>query len=756
MRIQSKLIVAGLLFFSTFAFSQNDQTLLTIDRIYNSREFSQDRFGPARWVEDGKAYTTLEKSEKHQGSRDIIRYETISGERKVLVSAEQLVPAGHDAPLKISSYEWSTNRQLLLIFTNTKRVWRRNTRGDYWVLNLQSGDLKQLGAKFPESTLMFTKFSPDDSKVAYVSEHNLYVEDLQSHEVIALTSDGTSTLINGTFDWAYEEEFGCRDGFRWSPDGKNIAYWQIDAANIRIFNMINNTDSLYSFNVPVQYPKVGEDPSSAKVGIVSASGGQTTWVLVPGSSVQNYLPRMMWAPDSKSVMLQQINRKQNTNKLWSYSISSQTINNVFTDQDEAWLDVVNDWIWFDKGKEFSWLSDKDGWRHFYRISSTGGAEQLVTKGDYDVIQILEIDDKNGYVYFIASPDNPTQRYLYRTPLNGSGKMERLSPESQPGSHSYQIAPGGAYAFHTYSNINTPPTIDLVSLPKHKSLRVLVDNAKTKEAVEILAKKQVEFFKVKTADDVEMDGFIIRPPDFDESKKYPVLFYVYGEPAGQTARDSWGGSTQLWFYMLAQQGYIIITMDNRGTPSPKGRVWRKSLYRKIGVVNSRDQAMAANEVSKWDFIDSDRVGVWGWSGGGSMTLNLLFRYPDIYKMGMSVAPVGNQLLYDNIYQERYMGLPSENMEDYVEGSPLTYAKNLKGNLLLVHGTGDDNVHYQNSEIIINELIKNNIQFDLMSYPNRSHGIREGKNTSRHLRTLLTRYLNEHLEPGGEPNLLIEKK
>jgi dipeptidyl-peptidase-4 len=756
MRIPSKLIALGLLFYSAFAFSQNDPALLTIDRIYNSKEFSQERFGPARWVEGGKAYTTLEKSEKHKGSNDIIRYETVSGERSVLVSAEQLVPTGLDTPLTIASYEWSSNRQLLLIFTNTKRVWRRNTRGDYWLLDLQSGDLKQLGTKFPESTLMFTKFSHDDAKVAYVSEHNLYVEDLQSNDVVALTTDGTSTLINGTFDWAYEEEFGCRDGFRWSPDGKNIAYWQIDAANIRIFNMINNTDSLYSFTVPVQYPKVGEDPSSAKVGIVSASGGQTTWVPVPGSSVQNYLPRMMWAPDSKSVMLQQINRKQNTNKLWSYSISSQAIDNVFTDQDKAWLDVVDDWIWFDKGKEFSWLSDKDGWRHFYRISSKGDAEQLVTIGDYDVIQILEIDDKNGYVYFIASPDNPTQRYLYRTPLNGSGKMEQLSPETQPGSHSYQIAPGGAYAFHTYSNINTPPTIDLVSLPKHKTVRVLVDNIKTKEAVENLAKENVEFFKVKTVDDVEMDGFIIRPPEFDENKKYPVLFYVYGEPAGQTARDSWGGSGQLWFYMLAQQGYIVITMDNRGTPSPKGRAWRKSLYRKIGVVNSRDQAMAVNEVSKWKFVDSDRIGVWGWSGGGSMTLNLLFRYPEIYKMGMSVAPVGNQLLYDNIYQERYMGLPSENMEDYVEGSPLTYAKNLKGNLLLVHGTGDDNVHYQNSEIIINELIKSNIQFDLMSYPNRSHGIREGKNTTRHLRTLLTRYLNEHLEPGGEPNLIIEKK
>jgi dipeptidyl-peptidase-4 len=511
--------------------------------------------------------------------------------------------------------------------------------------------------------------------------------------------------------------------------------------------MINNTDSIYSFTIPVQYPKVGEDPSSCRIGVVSASGGETTWIPVPGDSKQNYLPRMMWSPDSKHVVAQQIPRKQNTNHVWVYQVESGKIENVFTDNDDAWVDAVDDWMWLNKGKEFTWLSDKDGWSHFYRIKADGSGETLVTKGDYDVTNIVEIDDENGYVYFIASPDNPTQRYLYRTKLDGKGKMERLSPKNQSGTHGYQVSPEGKYAFHYFSNANTPTTTDLVSLPGHKTIKVLAANQNLKETVSKLNIQEVGFFKVKTEDGVEMDGWIIRPPDFDESLKYPVLFYVYGEPAGQTARDGWGAAS-LWHHMLAQQGYIVITMDNRGTPCPKGRAWRKSIYRKIGVISSHDQAMAAKEIMKWDFVDPDRIGTWGWSGGGSMTLNLLFRYPEIYKTGMSVAPVGNQLNYDNIYQERYMGVPWENMEDFIEGSPITYAKNLEGNLLLVHGTGDDNVHYQNAEVIVNELIKHNKQFQMMSYPNRSHGIYEGENTTRHLYTMLTKYLNEHLEPGGK--------
>ena len=724
------------------------QAKLTIDRIFQSGDFSQERFGPAKWLDGGDFYTTLEDSEEFPYARDIIQYKTTSGERTVLISAANLIPEGESQPLNMRDYSWSHDKNSLLIFTNTEKVWRYHTRGDYWIYNIKNKELRQLGADLSESSLMFTKFSPDDSKVAYVSQHNIYVEDLATGQVTAITSDGTDKIINGTFDWAYEEEFGARDGFRWSPDGRYIAYWQVDASDIRVFNMINNTDSTYSYNVPVQYPKVGEDPSSCRIGYISAAGGETTWLNIPGNSKQNYLPRMMWSPDSKKIFAQQIPRKQNTNRVWSYDLASHEATNIFTDRDEAWVDVVNDWIWLNDGKEFTWLSERDGWRHFCRVAADGSGEKLVTRGEYDVISIEEIDVDGGYVYFIASPENPTQRYLYRVPIRGSNKPERLSPENQPGTHSYQVSAGGKYAFHTYSTANTPPVIDLVSLPKHNSIRVLADNQLLRKNFNALAKLPVEFFSVTTQDEVEMQGYIVRPPDFDENKRYPVLFYVYGEPAGQTARDVWEGSRGLWARMLAQQGYLVITMDNRGTPSPKGRAWRKSIYRKIGVINSHDQAMAATEVLKWKFVDPDRVGVWGWSGGGSMTLNLMFRYPEIYKVGMSVAPVGNQLLYDNIYQERYMGLPSENREDFIEGSPMTYAENLKGDLLIVHGTGDDNVHYQNTEVVINELIENNIQFDMMSYPNRSHSINEGVNTTRHLYNLLTRYLNTHLEAGGK--------
>ncbi len=748
--IKSRIALAlAFLFITMGLHAQSDSSQLSLQRIFASGEFFPEFFQGARWMDDGDSYSSLEASEKFgRAAVDIVKYETKSGDREVLVSAEKLIPEGAENPLYIEDYEWSENKDMLLLFTNSKRVWRYNTKGDYWILFPETGKLLQLGKGLPASSLMFAKFSPDNSRVAYVSGHNIYVENIADGKITQLTFNGSEDLINGTFDWAYEEEFHARDGFRWSPDGKHIAYWQLDASKIRDFLMINNTDSIYSYTIPVEYPKVGEDPSSCRIGSIPAEGGETVWMQIPGDPVQNYLPRMMWTEDSRDIMVQQLNRKQNEMTVYACNALNGKAEAIYKESDEAWIDAVDDWMWLNDGEDFTWVSEKDGWRKLYIISRDGKKEEKVLKEDFDLISVLDIDPKKGYVYFIASPENATQRYLYRVKLDGKKPAERLTPADQPGTHSYQIADGGKYAFHTVSDFNNPPFTELISLPKHKSLRNLASNERAVAAINSLELPSTEFFQIVTEDDVTMDGYIIKPPNFDESKKYPVLFHVYGEPASQTATDSWGYFQSMWHRMLAQDGYIVVSLDNRGTPAPKGKEWRKTIYRKIGVINSRDQAMAAKKILEWPFVDPERVAVWGWSGGGSMTLNLLFRYPEIYKAGMSVAPVANQLLYDNIYQERYMGVPWENKEDFVEGSPLTYAKNLEGELLLMHGTGDDNVHYQNAEVLINELVKHNKVFQVMPYPNRSHGIYEGRGTTMHVYNTLTHFLKDKIEAGGK--------
>ncbi len=739
-----------ILFIPAIQSQTEDKSLLTIDRIFNSKDFSGQWFGPARWIDDDKGYTTLEATKDFKGARDIVKYNPETGEREILVDAKHLIPAGEKEPLHIDDYQWSNDGKKLLVYTNSKRVWRRNTKGDYWVVDLNTWKMQKLGGKKAKpSTLMFAKFSPDNKKVGYVRENNVYVENIADGKITQLTFDGTDKIINGTFDWVYEEELDDRDGFRWSPDSRSIAYWHLDSRPVPIFYLINYTDSLYPKLKPIPYPKVGQENSICKVGVVSASGGKATWMKVPGDPQNNYIARMDWADNSNELVIQHLNRQQNTDQLMLCNAKSGNVKTILTEKDSAWVDVVDDFMWLNNGKEFTWVSERDGWRHIYVVSRDGKNMRLVTPDNFDVISIEKIDEKGGYIYFIASPDNAGQRFLYRVNLNGTPKEERLTPASFAGTNSYQISSTAKYAFHTYSNFETPNTIDLISLPDHKTIRVLVDNKELKETVSVLKKTPVEFFNITTSDNVKIDGWMMKPYNFDPAKKYPVLFYVYGEPAGQTVRDGWGGAGYLWHLMLAQQGYIVMSIDNRGTPAPRGREWRKCIYEKIGILNSHDQAAGARAIfKKFNFIDTSRVGVWGWSGGGSMTLNLMFRYPDIYKTGMSVAPVSVEWYYDDIYQERYMNLWDLNKANYIEGSPITYAKNLQGNLLVVHGTGDDNVHYQGTEALINELIKDNKLFTMMIYPNRSHGIFEGPNTTRHLREVLTNYLETHLRAGGK--------
>lgn len=705
--------------------------------------------GSITWSDDGSSYFRAE-------SGDIVRYDLPGNSKTILVEKEKLRPAGQEKPLSVRSFQFSPDHSMILIYTNTQKVWRYDTRGDYWVYEMRSGRLWKLGKNRPVSSLMFAKFSPDGKQVAYVSEYNIYKENLSDGKVTAITSNGNRKLINGTFDWAYEEEFFCRDGFRWSPDSRQIAFWEIDANGTKDYLMINNTDSIYPRAVPVEYPVAGEPPSRYRIGVADLSSGKIKWMQIPDDEVwRTYVPRMEWAAGSKELIIQHLNRKQNESKLMLCDVQTGASRIIFTERDDAWIDILplwdNDyanggWDWLNNGAEFLWASEKDGWRHLYRISRDGKKETLVTNGSYDVIDISTIDEKGGYVYFHASPDNATQKYLFRTRLDGTGSLERITPASQEGTHTYRVSPAARYAWHGFSNYYTRPVSEWITLPDHKGIngenKVNDSLAKSDKS-----KSNIVFFKVKTEEGVEMDAWMVKPDHFDTTKKYPVVFYVYTEPWGQEVKDVYGGmNNYLYKGDMARDGYVTICMDNRGTPVPKGSAWRKSIYRRIGQVNIRDQAMGARTILKWPWIDSSRVGVWGWSGGGSATLNLMFQYPEIYKTGIAIAPVANQLTYDNIYQERYMGLPQENREDFVKGSPLTHAKNLQGELLYIHGTGDDNVHYNNADMLINELVKHKKIFQMMSYPNRTHGISEGEGTQEHLSALYTKFLRTHCPPG----------
>lgn len=751
-------LLASALVFAQQQARQGEAGLITFDNLLT---YLPKSVGPVQWEEDGRGYLTLEPSPVVKGGIDIVRYEAMTGARTLFTSAEKFKPKGTSSLLTVDEFYLSPGGQKLLLFTNSQRVWRGKTRGDYWVLDLKDWGLRKLGGEAKPSTLMFAKFSPDGARVGYVRENDIYVEGLPDGRITRVTQGGSPRLINGAFDWVYEEELFCRDGWRWSPDGKQIAYWQLDTGGVKDFMLVNNTAGLYPAITSFPYPKAGEMNSAARVGVVGTSGGMTKWLDVPGDPRNHYLARMEWAAGSQEVIIQQLNRLQNTNLVMLGEVRSGRVRPILTERDEAWVDVSwgdIDWNkrglargdveWIDSGKRFLWASERDGWRHIYSVSRDGGNARCLTPGNFDVISVEQVDTAGGWLYFAASPDNATQRHLFRTRLDGGGQAERLSPADQPGTHRYRISPRGDLAIHTYSTFSRGPVTDLVRLPQHASVRTLVDNEELLARLGKLKPWRSEFFRVDIGGGVELDGWVIKPPDFDPRKRYPVLFYVYGEPWAQTVLDSWGG--MMWHFMLAQQGYLVMSVDNRGTPAPRGRAWRKAIYRRMGILNSQDQADAVRAIVKWPFVDPKRIGIWGASGGGSSSLNAIFRHPDLYRLAIALAPVADIRYYDTIYQERYCGLPQDHPDEYKQSSPVTFAGQLRGHLLIVHGTGDDNVHYQGTETLIDALVAAGKPFTIMPYPNRSHSLSEGTGTTRHLFELLTRFLNEKLPLGPASN------
>ena len=748
--------VAATLSLSLFAgalLAQPDPALLDAARI-TSGEFRTDRFGPARWL-DGRHYATLEPKQGAD-TLELVRYEAVSGERDVLVSAAMLWAPAEGRAIRIEGYSFSPGGDWLMVFTDSERVWRENTRGEFYVLPLDGSKApRRLGGSQPKSSLQFAKFSPDGSRVGYVSENNLFVEQVVGGSQTQLTDDGSETVINGTFDWVYEEEFDCRDGFRWSPDGEHLAYWQLDCSGVGEFYMVDNLSDRYARIVPVQYPKAGTTNSSCRVGVIPATGGETLWIKTPGDPRETYVPRMEWHPAGDELMVQWLPRQQNHLVVYGCDVTSGAVRKVHEERDAAYVDVREDFRWTQDGESFFWTSDvafqgdaADAWRQAGTVAwrNDGVVKQLTWTQGYDVIAVEHLDLDAGTVLISGADGKATGKCLF---MDGSGAAQRrISPAAERGWHDYQISADGSLAIHTFSSFDEPPVIDLVRLPSHERVRVLVDNQRLRACYDAVQKGESEFFEVTTGDGHTLDGWVMYPSGFDPNKQWPVLFHVYGEPWGQTVKNTWSLGHHLFHRWISQQGYVVMSVDARGTPAPKGRDWRKALYQNIGVVSSHDWDQAVDALlDRHAWMDRERLAIWGWSGGGAMTLNMLFRYPERFAAGMSVAPVTHISLYDTIYQERYCGDPREVPEVYERCSPVNFAHQLQGNLLLVHGTADDNVHFQNSERLFDALVEHGKLFEYLAYPNRSHSIYERAGTRAHLYGSLADFLRRRVVTGA---------
>ncbi|PYT81696.1 MAG: S9 family peptidase [Acidobacteria bacterium] len=752
-------ILAGLAVPSVAQAQLRESAAELIARTMGNPEFRPKSFRGGTWLGNGDFYLDLEPSASGMGS-DLVKYETATGAREIFVAARRLIPPGEKTPLSVEDYSLSSDGHRVLVFTNSKRVWRQNTRGDYWVLDLTSGALRKLGGDAPASSLMFAKFSPDDTKVGYVWAKNIYVEDLANGKITQLTNDGSDTVINGTSDWVNEEEFDIRDGFAWSPDSREIAFWQFNITGVHKYTLIYDLGAPrgeivtgipyphlgpYPETLEYPYPLAGTENSAVRVGVLNATGGPVVWLQTAGDPHNNYIPEMGWA-DSSYVLVQHMNRLQNRNEFLLADAATGASRAVFVDEDRTWVEVNRDVTWINQGHEFLVLIERDGWRHLYRVARDTGKTQLITRGDFDVVSVDRITADKKWVYFIASPENATQRYLYRTRLDGTAAPERITP-NVPGTHWYTISPNGDWAFHTFTSFEVPPAYDVVHLPDHRVMRKTVDNAAIAGRAKPLSGGPAEFVKVDAGNGLMVDAWLLKPPDFDPAKRYPLIVYVYSEPAGQTVADRW---PSMFLRALTSAGYLVASFDNQGTPAPRGREWRKIIYGNVGQLSSQQQATALESLEKThSFIDSKRIGVWGWSGGGTETLDLMFRYADLYRVGVSVASVPDQRLYDSIYQERYLGLPQDSPKAYEQSSAINFASGLRGDLLVIHGTGDDNVHFQGFELLVNKLISLGKQFDMRMYPGRTHSISEGKGTNLDVYTNILGYFEEHLPP-GPPN------
>ena len=700
--------------------------------IFEKGDYAMRPFG-ATWMPDGSAYLKIEKSAEGSGS-EIVSYDAASGKRTVVVASEKFIIPGNSERLMVQGFVRSQSGKIFLLRTNAAKNERKN---DTWLLGLESGTVRPVdagpGARFDESA-----FSPDESRLLGMRGADLIVFDMASGLTTTLTKD-------------CDPDFISHDSARWSPDGKWIAFIRTDASAVPKRAILVPGDPTYRTFREERYERLGGPISTLRVGIVGAKGDATRWIDVPDKAGTFYLNQVRWAGNSDEILIEKLNRSRDAREFLIANQHTGVLAKAYAETDPAWVDMEpssNEGLeWIRGGQAFVIISERDGWRRAYVVSRDGASIKPITAAGCDLIARGQVDDKNGWFYYFASPTNATQRYLYRARLDGTGTPERLTPPDQPGTHRYAFSPDSRWAFHTYSTFDKPPVVDVVELREHRSMRVLEDNAIPAARVKSLLTRPTEFLQLDIGGGVVMDAWMLKPRDFDAAKKYPVLVYVYGEPAGQTVLDEWGSGQALFHRVVADLGYIVLTIDNRGTPAPKGAAWRRAVFGCLGLLSTEEQAAGLKAMARLcPSIDLARVAIWGWSGGGSNTLNALFRKPDAYQVGIAVVPKPQPQYYNAGYQEIYMRTPKENPEGYRTCAPITYADGLRGDLLIITGSGETNTHIEIAEGLVDRLIALGKRFDYFVYPNRDHGLSEGPGTRAHVRMLIIRYLTEHLTPG----------
>ncbi|GAB3299515.1 S9 family peptidase [Hymenobacter tenuis] len=714
-------------------FAQQKQNI-TLEDIWQKGTFQARSVPGFNWMKDGRYYSSLSQG-------NLVQNDVTTGQPvKTLVASQDLKLAGQSQPLAVDGYSFNADETKILFSTDTEPIYRRSSKSYFFVYDQGTKQLVPLSKTAGKQ--LYATFSPDGKRVAFVRDNNLFVVDLATMQETAVTTDGVQNkLINGGTDWVYEEEFEFAQGFQWSPDSRQLAYYTFNEAEVPEYNM-QEWGALYPKDYRYKYPKAGEKNSIVSISTYDVAAGKNTKMDV-GPEPDQYIPRIIWTQTPNLLSIRRMNRLQNKLEILHADAATGKTKVVLTDTDPAYVEVNDDLRYLAGGKEFLFSSEKDGYRHLYLYNMNGKLVRQLTKGPWEITSIDGFDEKKGLVYFTSTEASPLQRHLYRIDLKGKGKT-RLS-EAGPGNDAVNMSADTRYFLNYHSEAGQPQVVSLRNGQDGKLVKVLEDNAKLRQKLTEYNLGKLEFINFKTAEGVELNASVLKPANFDASKKYPVLMYVYGGPGSQTVKDDVGGgiafTNYLWHQLLAEQGYIVVSVDNRGTGA-RGAAFKKSTYANLGKLETIDQAESAKYLATLPYVDKSRIGIWGWSFGGYMTALALTKNADVFKMGISVAPVTNWRYYDSVYTERFLKTPQENPQGYDDNSPVQYADKLKGKLLLVHGTGDDNVHFQNAVAFTDAMIKANKDYQTLYYPNRNHGI-YGGNTRLHLYRQMTDFVLKNL-------------